>query len=81
MDKTNVKPERIFAGPREAMVTEVAAFDPVAHDIVSADRARYLIMPDGDAMWDTDYAATKREAREMARELAQAYGVKVVWVA
>ena len=67
----------IAYGEREAMVAEVAAFDMTASEGFDGDPARYafLVMPVGDAVWDTEECSTLEEAREHARYLASEYGV------
>jgi hypothetical protein len=72
--------EAIYVGTREAMIAEVAAFDPMALHGMTPARCRYLSMPFGDAQWDTEYYATKAEAIADAKALARELGVPVRYV-
>lgn len=69
----------IYIGVREAMVAEVAAFDPTVACGISRREAKYLVMPIGDATWDTSWAPNRVDAKSIAREMAAYYGVPVVW--
>ena len=73
--------EAIYVGTREAMIAEVAAFDPMRLNGMTPSRCRYVSMPVGDAQWDTEYYATKAEALADAKALARELGVPVRYVA
>lgn len=75
-ESTMPKPERVMYGEREAMIAEVAAFDPRKAD-VSENECRYLVMPMGAATWDTEYFPTLKQARKHARDLGEVYNVPV----
>ena len=66
----------VYYGLREDMIAEVAAFDPSG--FVAARQCKYLVMPMGDAQFDTEWFASRKEAREQARYIATHYaGCKV----
>ena len=67
----NTKPVAVYWGDREAMVAEVSAFDPIQCG-TSPHECRYLVMLSGDAQYDTEYFATKKDAQEHAKYLAKA---------
>lgn len=77
---TNAKPTTIAYGTRDAMLAEVAAFDPRRIDI-NARECRYLVMPIGDAQWDTEWFPSLKQARKHAKSLAESYGAKVTSIA
>lgn len=72
-------PTVIYFGRFDAMVSEVSAFDFCSIG-VSAKQCAYLVMPYGDAQWDTEYFASKLDAARHARYLAKAFNVKHVWI-
>ena len=64
----------IYYGTREAMVSEVAAFDPTVNGTVSVDNARYLVLPSSDnGDYDTIEAKTIDDALEIVNELKEYY--------
>ena len=68
----------VYWGERQAMVAEVAALDVVAAGIAPAARAAFLILAvDGGGDWDTEFAATRDEAQEIARDVARCLGYGV----
>jgi hypothetical protein len=67
-----VKADRVFFGKREAMIAEVGAF--------AGCIGKYLVMCDGPAQFDTEGADTLADARLIAKESADYYGVKTVRV-
>ncbi len=69
----------VYVGTREAMVAEVAAWDPMEIGISKGD-AKYLVMIDGDGQYDTGWFGSKKLARQEAEWLAKEYDVKVCWV-
>lgn len=69
-------PTTIYWGKIDAMIAEVAAHDPRRTD----RKARYAVMPYGDAQWDTEGHATKTEAKADAKWIAEQYGIKAVFV-
>ena len=71
--------ERVYVGLREDMIAEVAAFDPTEAGF-SARECKYLVLPMGDAQFDTEWASTKAGAVAIAKEIAEAYGAKIAWV-
>ncbi len=76
--------EAIYWGAREDMIAEVSAWDPMemaesGHDI-KASQCRYLVMPVGDAQFNTEYFSTKKDAMACAKENAKFFGCKVASV-
>ena len=66
-------------GSREAMVAEVSAYDHSTYECFDGNPANYafLVMPVGNAQWDTEGFATAAEAQAEARYLAEMNGVSV----
>lgn len=72
--------QTVFYGARDAMVAEVAAFDPATIGI-PARECRYLVLPTGDSGdYDTEWFSSRKLAREFARDLAAQYQCKVTGV-
>lgn len=69
--------EGIYWGSRSTMIHEVSAFDPLKIDIDGSDCA-YLVMPLGDAQYDTEWFSTRKAAMEHAKYLASEMGCSVV---
>jgi hypothetical protein len=67
-----IKAERVFFGDREAMIAEVGAF--------GGAKGKFLVMADGPAQFDTEGADTLKEARRLAKEVAEYYGAQTVRV-
>lgn len=63
--------EYIAWGERENMIAEYGAFDPLTTGYVTAKECRFLVLPIGNAQWDTEWCATRKEAMEMARGRAR----------
>lgn len=62
---------RLYWGPREAVVAEYAAFDPVTAGCVAPKQAKYLMLPyNGKGDFDPEWAASRKEMREAVRLLA-----------
>lgn len=62
----------IFYGPVEAMMAEVGAADPREQN----KNHKWAVMPAGDEPWDTHGCYNLAHALEIARELADFFGVK-----
>ena len=73
------KIEYIAVGERLDMIAEVSAWNPLLID-VNTRECKWLVMPVGDATWDTEWFSTKKEAIETAKILAAQAGVKVFYV-
>jgi hypothetical protein len=69
----------VYFGEREDMIAEVAAFDFTDIGVDPAECA-YLILPVGDLQYDTDYAATYEDAKEIARDMAKGFGGSIAVV-
>lgn len=74
--------EFIAYGPRLNMVSEYGAHDMTqsGDPAYTEERCAFLTMPVGDADFTTEEHATLADAREAARYLADAYGVKASYV-
>ena len=69
------KPTAIYYGLRENMIAEVAAYNWLDSGLeLTAKQVRYAIKPLGRVEYDTEYAASRKEALQIARELAIAWG-------
>jgi hypothetical protein len=68
--------EFIAFGARDDMVAEVAAYDHSAYEGFDGNAAEYafLVMPVGDAQWDTEGFASLADAKAHAEYLADANG-------
>ena len=66
------KPTHVYYGLRDNMLAEVSAWDPCQIGVTKKE-CRYLVMPYGDAQFDTEWFTTKRFAREHARYIASHY--------
>jgi hypothetical protein len=67
-----VKADRVLFGKRDAMIAEVGAF--------AGCTGKYLVMCDGPAQFDTEGADTLAEARLIAKDAADYYGVETIRV-
>lgn len=64
---------QVYYGERVAMIAEVAAFDPITID-VAENNCRYLVLPMGDiGQYDTEWFATRKEAKAHAIYIADTY--------
>lgn len=71
-----VKATRVFWGSNDAMVAEVAAWDPRQIGI-PANECQYLVMIDGEGQFEAEWFATKADARRHARYIAKELGAPV----
>ena len=69
--------EYIAFGARADMVAEVSAYDHSASEGFNGHAAEYafLVMPVGNAQWDTEGFSTLADAKAHAEYLAEANGV------
>jgi hypothetical protein len=77
---TDIKPTDIYIGERENMIAEVAARDVVADGLANKRQAKWLVLPSGDAQWDTEYFPSRKAALEYARDLRKHYGARICFV-
>ena len=72
--------EYIAFGARDDMVAEVSAYDHSAYEGFDGDATHYdfLVMPVGDAQWDTEGFSNLADAKAHAKYLAGEYGVKTI---
>ena len=66
----------VYWGKHDAMVAECSAWSP--REIGIKPRAcKYLVMPYGDAQWDTEWYASRSEAVKAAQYIADQHKVSV----
>jgi len=76
--ETQIKPEMIYLGTREAMLAEVSAWDPMQIGVKAKD-CKYLVMPHGAVEWTTEFTGSKAEAKTIAKDTAKHYGIEFFW--
>lgn len=77
--QTQAKPEVVYFGKIDAMIAEVAAHD-MGKAWFKQNGYRYAVLPLGAVQFQTDYFATKTEAKSAAKETAESFNCKIAQV-
>lgn len=65
----------IIWGLREDMIAEYACHDWTLDGYRTPEECAYIITPHGPASYSEEYCATEQEAREIAKSMAESWGV------
>ena len=72
--------DRLYVGFREDMIAEVGALD-LTECGFSKKQAKYLLLPAGDAQFDTFAAENKKDLRDLIADFKDAYpGISIHYV-